>query len=250
MIDLVRSNDIEGVREILKRGEGRNPQAALNVAISRENYDMIDLLLEESEADIRYIPQSTRRTMAPLWVALEGRVSPEMITFLVEKGADPSGPYPQGSTPLVMAAKEVEGDTEKGEAKSLLKKAQLLLEHGADPDIKSYLMAGERGWTALMIVAKKGFTDMVKLLLEWGADPNVQGKNGMTALMLATQKAYYDIIKILLEYGADRNILYTPDVDPDEDPVVLIPLLIAHNYIDYHFRRERPKILRLLEQYC
>ncbi|SEH99775.1 ankyrin repeats (3 copies) [Akkermansia glycaniphila] len=62
--------------------------------------------------------------------------------------------------------------------------------------------------------------DVVKLLLEHGADANIQNKNGETALMAAIREKYYfkneylmynyhtnyPLCKLLLEHGADVNI--------------------------------------------
>jgi ankyrin repeat protein len=53
---------------------------------------------------------------------------------------------------------------------------------------------------------------VVQLLLERGADPNIRNDNGKTALWLALQVGCHDpkkglpVIKLLLEAGADVNI--------------------------------------------
>lgn len=54
-----------------------------------------------------------------------------------------------------------------------------------------------------MMAANKGFTQIVKLLLEKGADIDAKGESGWTALMNAT--GHPDIVKLLLEHGADVN---------------------------------------------
>jgi len=72
-----------------------------------------------------------------------------------------------------------------------------------------------KGWTALMIICRnsskfKNYEEIIKLLLEYGADPNVRDNIGWTALMLASRNSNIDstegTVKILLEYGADPNI--------------------------------------------
>jgi ankyrin repeat protein len=45
--------------------------------------------------------------------------------------------------------------------------------------------------------------EIVKLLINHGADVNSQDKNGLTALMYAVVKGQYDMAKFLLETGAD-----------------------------------------------
>lgn len=46
--------------------------------------------------------------------------------------------------------------------------------------------------------------EMIKLLLEKGADPNIFGPNGNTPLGLATRRSF-EAVKMLVENGADVN---------------------------------------------
>ncbi len=60
---------------------------------------------------------------------------------------------------------------------------------------------------------------MVKILLEDGADPNVRSDDGKTALFFATEYSWLDnesnpdprYVKLLLQFGADPNIAYAGD---------------------------------------
>ena len=45
----------------------------------------------------------------------------------------------------------------------------------------------------------------VELFLEAGMDPNAAGKDGKTALMVAARGGYMEIVKLLLDKGADVN---------------------------------------------
>jgi uncharacterized protein len=58
------------------------------------------------------------------------------------------------------------------------------------------------GYTGLMAAAERGRPDIVKLLLDHKADPNVAGRDGGTALMLAAENNQPDIVKLLLGRGA------------------------------------------------
>lgn len=72
------------------------------------------------------------------------------------------------------------------------------------------------GPTALICAAFQGRVEIVKLLLDAGADPNIQARDGRTALMWAAEKCYpawvgdskchKEIIRLLLDAGADANI--------------------------------------------
>jgi ankyrin repeat protein len=45
---------------------------------------------------------------------------------------------------------------------------------------------------------------MVKVLLSYGANPNLKNKYGETALSLAKEKNYRDIIDLLIQAGATQ----------------------------------------------
>ena len=61
--------------------------------------------------------------------------------------------------------------------------------------------------TPLMVACDKGFTEIVSLLVDKGADVNVKDKWKRTALMFACQKGYIEIVSILLCKGADTNAI-------------------------------------------
>lgn len=66
--------------------------------------------------------------------------------------------------------------------------------------------------TGLMYAAMYGHYEVVKLLLENGADPNIKALNGGTALILASAKEENtNIINILLDYGSDINAMIEDD---------------------------------------
>ena len=54
-----------------------------------------------------------------------------------------------------------------------------------------------------MGVSFKGYTELAKWLLENGADINLKHGNGGTALMFATMFGRNQVVRVLLEYGAD-----------------------------------------------
>jgi ankyrin repeat protein len=63
------------------------------------------------------------------------------------------------------------------------------------------------GNTALMYATGDGLTDIVKLLLDRGADPNIVDQYGQTALVYATRNCRRDIVVVLLDNGIDPNIV-------------------------------------------
>ncbi|XP_062920052.1 KN motif and ankyrin repeat domain-containing protein 1-like isoform X2 [Mobula hypostoma] len=60
------------------------------------------------------------------------------------------------------------------------------------------IQASQTGQTALMLAVSYGRTDMVKALLNNGANVNVQDTDGSTALMCASEHGHIEIVKLLL----------------------------------------------------
>ncbi|KAK8788592.1 hypothetical protein V5799_021639 [Amblyomma americanum] len=58
----------------------------------------------------------------------------------------------------------------------------------------------QNGQTALMLAASHGRLEMIKLLLDAGAEPNVQDNDGSTALMCAAEHGYIEIVRALLAH--------------------------------------------------
>jgi ankyrin repeat protein len=83
---------------------------------------------------------------------------------------------------------------------------KLLLDRGADPNIQN-----EFGYTALIYSARNGIIENVKLLLDRGADPNIQNEFCETALMYSVIYGYTGIVKLLLDRGACPNIVNQHD---------------------------------------
>ncbi|XP_037089662.1 LOW QUALITY PROTEIN: KN motif and ankyrin repeat domain-containing protein 1-like, partial [Pollicipes pollicipes] len=60
--------------------------------------------------------------------------------------------------------------------------------------------AKQHGQTALMLAVSHGRLDMVKLLLEAGADVNIQDEDGSTSLMCASEHGHAAIVRLLLAH--------------------------------------------------
>lgn len=80
-------------------------------------------------------------------------------------------------------------------------------------EIKNYLenndinidTVNHAGLTALIRAADYGKYDIVKLLIEKGANVNHRTDNGFTAIIWAAERGHLDIVKLLVENGADIN---------------------------------------------
>ncbi|THU91221.1 ankyrin [Dendrothele bispora CBS 962.96] len=78
---------------------------------------------------------------------------------------------------------------------------ELLLEKGADPNVQG----GQYG-TVLQAASFTWNQAICELLLKKGADPDVQGGKYGTALQAASYTGNQAIVELLLEKGADPNI--------------------------------------------
>ena len=77
----------------------------------------------------------------------------------------------------------------------------LLLNNGADPNIQCTM-----GETPLFQAVDMEKIEHVKLLLKNGANPNLTNEDGLAPLHIAVIKQNISIVKILLKYGADPNL--------------------------------------------
>ncbi|XP_055053629.2 mitochondrial disaggregase [Misgurnus anguillicaudatus] len=62
------------------------------------------------------------------------------------------------------------------------------------------------GAEALLDAVKSGNTQVVMRLLAGGSDPNIRHRLGWTSLMVAAMNRQHNVVKVLLEMGADPNM--------------------------------------------
>lgn len=94
--------------------------------------------------------------------------------------------------------------------------AQLLLDAGADPDIRD-----ADGNTPLILAAAEGFDAVVKCLVERGCECDVANSSGKTALHLLAMKNHWEGIAAIAQSGGDVDV-------PDANGAV--PLWYAVHY--------------------
>ncbi|MFH0824449.1 MAG: ankyrin repeat domain-containing protein [Pseudomonadota bacterium] len=178
----------------------------LSCAASKGDRDMVTFLLERG-ADINGADPGGHTALA--WALFTTKT--DMARFLLEKGADPN-PRTGGPIPLVAAIRDPE-------------MVKLLLDKGANPDAKNIhgtpvTAASENDYleslrilsarrpnldatdvqqmTALMKASAKGHLEIVKLLLDNGADPRIKSfVGGRTALSLAEENRHHEIAQLI-----------------------------------------------------
>jgi len=126
--------------------------------------------------------------------------------------------------------KELNNLTQKEKDKKLIyasencnkEAVKFLIKAGANINAKD-----NNGITALMRASRYGEVEVVKLLIEAGAD------NGYTALMEASDNNYVEVVKLLIENGANINV---------KDKFGNTALIYASRY-------DRKEIVYLLKRY-
>ena len=85
---------------------------------------------------------------------------------------------------------------------------QSLIDRGVDPNTKCEDNDGMQDvkWTPLQVASQKGYLDTVLLLLECGADPESRDHNGQTALYMASSHGSFEVVRLLIDRGADLKV--------------------------------------------
>jgi uncharacterized protein len=162
---------------------GKNTLSSpLIVACRKGDKKTADILLDK-QADIN---QKAGDIQSPAisWAVLSGNI--ELVSDLLDRGADIDATTNNNSSPLLIAAGNGNTNTVK-----------LLIERKAKIG-----KANDNGQTAIMMASKKGHPDCVQILISAGADINTEDKKGITALAYAKQGGFQTIVEMLIKAGA------------------------------------------------
>ena len=175
----IRADDDKAVRALLQRGFDPNTLSpsgdpALIVALREPSFKVISALLASPLTQVEY--RTVNDESALMLASLRGYI--DVCKDLIARNADVNKP---GWTPLHYAA--------TGGHSSIV---ELLLDNHAYIDATS-----PNASTPLMLAAKYGTIDVVKQLLEAGADPLLKNGLGLTAIDFATQVQRDDIVRAI-----------------------------------------------------
>jgi len=176
---------------LLGRGANINAKnwcgiTALHNAVKSKDMEVIELLVNQG-ADVNTRDSDS---ITPLHLALE-QCRAEIIKLLLSRDANVDAKGKDGGTYIHIAA-------ERG----YLQIVEHLLKRGAYVN-SAYTSTYQEGYTPLCLAVKEGQEDVVKLLLECGANVDAQVEDGKTVLQLAIEKGNEKVVNLLLEYGAN-----------------------------------------------
>jgi ankyrin repeat protein len=199
-------------------------------AVREANLEMVRLLLD-SGADISL---ASGNDTSPLLIAiLNGQVG--LALYLLERGADPNAADAYGRAALFAAVDLRNFNHEKypdlpTDGRDPMELIRALLKKGADVNARTNtvpvhgLMQFDGSWvnfdgqTPFLRAALSGDIEVMRLLLEYKADPNLPVNQGTTPLMAAaginwipgqtyshTEAEYIEAVKLCLANGAEVN---------------------------------------------
>lgn len=190
LINAARRGDAQAVKQLLEQGasvEARDNsgQTAL-IAAAYVNHLEVAALLIQAEADVNV--QDDTQQSAYLISTSDGFL--ELLQMTLKAGADVHSLDSYNGTGLIRAA-------DRGHVEIIrdLLKTDIKIDH-----------VNRLGWTALLeaIILDDGgwrHTEVVRLLVETGADVNLADGNGVTPLAHARQHGYEEMIEILESAG-------------------------------------------------
>ncbi len=156
------------------------PARELAVAIQRNHLDKARTLVGQVDLNGAY-----RQSMTFLFWAIANANKPG-LAFLLEAGADPNKPDPDGATPVAFVA--------RGSDQDYLK---ILLAHKGDPNSRN----GQSPATMEAIFGDRWAN--VVYLLDQGADINAVDQRGQNLIMTCAGLNSFDEVAYLMDRGAD-----------------------------------------------
>ncbi|XP_058273097.1 protein phosphatase 1 regulatory subunit 12A isoform X3 [Hemibagrus wyckioides] len=212
------SGDTEEVLRLLERGADINYAnvdglTALHQACIDDNVDMVTFLVEHGAC----INQPDNEGWIPLHAAASCGYL-DIAEYLISEGANVGVVNSEGETPLDIAEEEAMEEllkneinrqgvdieaARKEEERIMLRDARQWLNSGQISDVRHT----KSGGTALHVAAAKGYTEVLKLLIQAGYDVNIKDYDGWTPLHAAAHWGKDEACRILVENLCDMDVV-------------------------------------------
>ncbi|XP_075810725.1 protein phosphatase 1 regulatory subunit 12A isoform X5 [Microtus pennsylvanicus] len=212
------SGDTDEVLKLLHRGADINYAnvdglTALHQACIDDNVDMVKFLVENGAN----INQPDNEGWIPLHAAASCGYL-DIAEFLIGQGAHVGAVNSEGDTPLDIAEEEAMEEllqnevnrqgvdieaARKEEERIMLRDARQWLNSGHISDVRH----AKSGGTALHVAAAKGYTEVLKLLIQAGYDVNIKDYDGWTPLHAAAHWGKEEACRILVDNLCDMEMV-------------------------------------------
>lgn len=183
------------------------------------------------------------------------RLDFEKVLLLLKEGADVNAMDDENETLLTIASKTFKFDYVRGDGladylelvKDEEKISKILVMKKKLEDAGEDFSDGRasHGMLVSYITVLADHTpdsriELMKILLENGADINLLGKDGLNALYYALDNANHEVVDFLLKNGTNTNINYFPEDEPD-----IYETILGKAYIDLTIAKSLLKDLNL-----
>ncbi|HWB04914.1 MAG TPA: ankyrin repeat domain-containing protein [Verrucomicrobiales bacterium] len=267
LVEIAQERGYEKMEKLLERGLSTQFNASERgerVAEAIRNHDIAKMraLLDESP-ELLYA--GDRRGNQPIhWAAMTRQ--PEVIDELVQRGADLNAKRTDGARPIQLTNGDYHFRGWRDVPKDHPVTPRMVLDHlracGAECDLCTAAHIGDLerirelldadpslanrpgdyesyyacSGTPIRNAAAAGHLEIVKMLLEHGADPNLP-EEGIApqghALYSAAANGHHEVVKLLLAHGAHPNVAVESSADTlsrviDNGDKVLVELLCSH----------------------
>jgi ankyrin repeat protein len=231
LVESAIQGNLEVVKMLVENGAAVNAvdtdgMAALHHASLLGHMSVVTCLLDHG-ADINYANQTGH---TPILLAAQSGFA-ELVQLLIGRGADVHSTTTAGWTPVHLSDCHAEttrvlmengADANRVAAgctplylsasDNQIEVVKVLLSFNLDLEIPYAGDGYERGFTALTIATVEGYTDVVRLLLEAGANVNHKSDHNTFPLQYAVIFNREDVLRVLMEYHPDLDL-----VDDDGD---------------------------------
>ena len=167
----------------------------LHRAISYGNYPKVIQCLDVGPKRERrkVLDQADGNGVTPLSVAAYHGYN-RIVAALLDRGAVVDQATYHGRSPLIVACEENKRDT-----------VELLLARGANIEFRSGFL--QTAFTPLHISTFYGHVDLVRLLLDHGADAKCMDRDGYSPLQLACWCGYDNVVQLMFDLKEERGVM-------------------------------------------